>query len=123
MTRQEALERMGGRKNAIIGGVGGCLVFVLGGCGLLLGGAGWLGSEALDAVQAAPAVVAEAGPILQVGKDGQIVAMTGVEFNPYDSPDEALHQCAVGEVVIAVWRGGRIEGWACNKDMTIDKGG
>lgn len=117
MTRQEALERMGGRKNAIIGGVSGCLVFVLGGCGLLLGGVGWLGGEAVDAVRAAPAAIVETGPVLQIGKDGQIRNLADTVFDPYDSPSDAQEHCAKDETAIPIWRDGSIRGWACNKEI------
>lgn len=128
MTRgdaKEALAKLGGQRGTIIGGAVGCLSVVIGlllACGLLFG---WVGNTVKGVVETNQhaAAIAEAGPVIQVDKDGTIVDLTDVEFNPHDTPDDASEHCAVGETVVEIWRGGRIEGWACNKDMTIDKGG
>lgn len=118
MTRNEALEKvgaLGGSRKALIGGGLGCLIVFLLACGLLFSGVSWLGGKVINAAGASYRVADAPSHI--VTKDGAIAALGGEpEFDPYDSPDGALNGCAVGETVTEIWRGGRIEGWACNRE-------
>lgn len=119
MTRNEALEKvgaLGGSRKALIGGGLGCLLVVLLACGLIFSGVSWLGGKAVNAWQSSAYRVADA-PSHIVTKDGAIAALGGEpEFDPHDTPGGALNNCAVGETVTEIWRGGRIEGWACNRE-------
>ena len=90
MTRQEALERMGGRKNAIIGGVSGCLVFVLGGCGLLLGGVGWLGGELVHRPPPPQSVAGDAS-VTDVGKVSSQLAASLFNSRIFKQFSQAFH--------------------------------
>lgn len=123
MTRNEAIEKLGalgGRRNMIIGGVGGCGLIVLGlllACGLLFG---WVGGKVSEAVAASdmPVVVAP-DTLYQVAEDGSIVELGGepAPLDPYYSRSDALEQCAVGETAIEIRRFGKLQGWACNKEV------
>lgn len=96
MTKQEAIERIGGRKRALsIVGVG-CLVPVVLGCGLLFSGVGWVGGMARDDAPARPTESVYVAP-----------------YAPYLSADEAVVHCKVGESVFKLWRGG----YSCNKEI------
>lgn len=99
MTKQEAIERIGGRKRALsIVGVG-CLVPVLLVCGLLFSGVGWVGGIVRDD---APVRPANAQPVYVA------------PYAPYLSADDALMHCEVGESVFELWRGG----YSCNKEVS-----
>lgn len=90
MTRNEAIERIGGRKRAagIIGA--GCAIPALLACGLLFGGVGWAGS-----------LFASQSTIPKWGK-----------YEPYTSATDALANCGSDEYVLNLPRGG----YACAKD-------
>ena len=84
MTRQEAIERIGGRKRAAGVAAVGCLMQLLLVCGLLFGGVGWVGGWVR----------------------GQAVPEWG-KYEPYQSYSEAADNCGavVGEEVLRLWRG------------------
>jgi len=123
MTRNEAIEKLGalgGRRNMIIGAGVGCLSVTLGlllACGLLFG---WVGNTVKAAVTADDMPVQLAPDTLyQVAEDGSIVELGDepAALDPYYSRSDALEQCAVGETAIEIRRFGKLQGWACNKEM------
>ena len=108
------------RRNAIIGGAVGCGSIILGlllACGLLFG---WVGNTVKAAITAEDMPVQLAPDVLyQVAEDGSIVELGGdpAPLDPYYSRSDALEQCAVGETAIEIRRFGKLQGWACNKEM------
>lgn len=100
MTRQEAIEKLGGRRNAIIGGAVGCGSIGLGlllACGLMFGWVGNTVSAAYNADHSGDYTVAD-----KWGAQGT------------DSKGEAAAQCGPTQKAIGtVYGDGSFAGWQC----------
>lgn len=93
MTRQEAIERIGGKKRAAtILGLG-CLIPLVLIVGLVVSGVGWLGGQVRRAAAAPSWAI----------------------YEPYQSWQAAADGCGDGEVM-ALWRGGY--GCVIDRDAT-----